>query len=856
MSNCGELSGNARGGMGMRSSTSTTSYRNMGETNPRLPQEVGPEIPDLDFEARDDAGALPLQRAKRNKIVPSHRRLMFMLSMAVVPEERAAFRQRFRDAKSSHDSAASLPSRMVGATPLGWIASAYECEPYQLTHARDMFPTSRIESEFLNEFYILDVILNRALKPINGNNNKKKGGAGKRPPADYNVVRPVLAYKEIDLSTDFDIFYRAVILFLPQSGIFYCHRERRHGDVGKPGTFLAHDMSWLRLQKKSTPPFQFGSDGYVKCFYDVGEYECRVRNRTRVPRPYVTAWRISMRKTDPVQAGFRTIYRAIQCKDSEGPMVPPDVVSGWDVDGVSVESRRAQYNKFLAKANSAKQHGRHYVDGCHHYRLPDACWIIDPEETPYVDIWIDITDEDNGSGARNRQSVVMIRNVLSMPESPDVNNAMLLEGISSTLAAFRKSESTSAARGKTNDYGRMVPIGTRVPETGRGTLPFAANKHFREHTLRNLVANLASVGRQCFPQVYAGIRDVEGDSGLAPVQLMNGLPAKLSRSNYVDDFDEVDRHGDDDGGDHDLYCALRNASSSHIDGDEAEDACGDQDDVAMKADAAMIDAAMKSATTSSLCNLGGDETPFSVGVHEAILSGSEGRARVGYTIDMSINLGNSSHFDVNDASQGYSVWTEDFPGTGKNWYFVMPNVYGHRYHKNRQDDALGRGRYEGVAVKLGHGVAISWDGRLIRHCTSISHPDGMDVGRVGTVGNQKFTNHLYGTFTAAKEKIVRAGRYLSAEKFSATNRKRNAQGDDNAEDEGVEVVRKKKRRKDRKKRGKLRTKSDVPLTPIVTINVSDGNSGGGTVLTVCSQQPAHVSPMATMETSVPRKRRR
>ena len=30
----------------------------------------------------------------------------------------------------------------------------------------------------------------------------------------------------------------------------------------------------------------------------------------------------------------------------------------------------------------------------------------------------------------------------------------------------------------------------------------------------------------------------------------------------------------------------------------------------------------------------------------------ERRRRVGYTIDMSINLGNSSHYDMNDASQG------------------------------------------------------------------------------------------------------------------------------------------------------------------------------------------------------------
>ena len=130
------------------------------------------------------------------------------------------------------------------------------------------------------------------------------------------------------------------------------------------------------------------------------------------------------------------------------------------------------------------------------------------------------------------------------------------------------------------------------------------------------------------------------------------------------------------------------------------------------------------------------------------------------------------------------------------------------------------------------------------------------MGRVGTVGNQTFTNHLYGTFTAAKEKIVRAGRYVSAEKFRAANRKRNAKRDDNSEDEGVEVVKKKKRRKDRKKRGKLRTNADIPLTPIVTINVCDGNSGGGAVLTVCSQQPAHVSPMAMMDAPIPRKRRR
>jgi hypothetical protein len=32
---------------------------------------------------------------------------------------------------------------------------------------------------------------------------------------------------------------------------------------------------------------------------------------------------------------------------------------------------------------------------------------------------------------------------------------------------------------------------------------------------------------------------------------------------------------------------------------------------------------------------------------------------VGYTVDVSIDLGNTSHVDVHDGSQGYSVWREE-----------------------------------------------------------------------------------------------------------------------------------------------------------------------------------------------------
>ena len=111
-------------------------------------------------------------------------------------------------------------------------------------------------------------------------------------------------------------------------------------------------------------------------------------------------------------------------------------------------------------------------------------------------------------------------------------------------------------------------------------------------------------------------------------------------------------------------------------------------------------------------------------------------ARVACTMDVSCDLANASHMDVNDAGPGFAVWTETFPGSAKNWYFVLPNVYGvdRRTEKTRQ--------FAGVAIRLNHGVAVSWDGRQVRHCsTSVT-----DVGRHG--------NHVFGVFSAPKVRLV------------------------------------------------------------------------------------------------------
>ncbi|KAI2500230.1 hypothetical protein MHU86_14237 [Fragilaria crotonensis] len=87
-----------------------------------------------------------------------------------------------------------------------------------------------------------------------------------------------------------------------------------------------------------------------------------------------------------------------------------------------------------------------------------------------------------------------------------------------------------------------------------------------------------------------------------------------------------------------------------------------------------------------------------------------------------------------EGRRGFSVWTEDFPNSNKTWYFVLPNLRGQFPDSDRE--------YQGVAIKLAHGVLISWDGRVVRHCTSVRDKPNRDV---------------CGTFFAAKTRVVRQG---------------------------------------------------------------------------------------------------
>ena len=76
----------------------------------------------------------------------------------------------------------------------------------------------------------------------------------------------------------------------------------------------------------------------------------------------------------------------------------------------------------------------------------------------------------------------------------------------------------------------------------------------------------------------------------------------------------------------------------------------------------------------------------------AAIAGDEDGNRVGFSIDTSCDLGNSSHYDSNDASQWFSVWTKDVSGMGDNWCFVIPNVHGTL--------PGGSGQFDGLVIKL------------------------------------------------------------------------------------------------------------------------------------------------------------
>jgi len=83
------------------------------------------------------------------------------------------------------------------------------------------------------------------------------------------------------------------------------------------------------------------------------------------------------------------------------------------------------------------------------------------------------------------------------------------------------------------------------------------------------------------------------------------------------------------------------------------------------------------------------------------------------SINVSVNLANAAHYDMNDESIGAAVWVEKSPHVEMDVYFIFPNVSVKDSTNKMQN---------GLLIKLKDGCTISWNGNSLGHCTSM-HSD-------------------------------------------------------------------------------------------------------------------------------------
>jgi hypothetical protein len=88
-----------------------------------------------------------------------------------------------------------------------------------------------------------------------------------------------------------------------------------------------------------------------------------------------------------------------------------------------------------------------------------------------------------------------------------------------------------------------------------------------------------------------------------------------------------------------------------------------------------------------------------------------------------INFANEFHYDPDDISITFAYWVERYPGAAKNWYLVFPNMIVHK------DGIV----HKGLRIELCDGAGVEWDGRIMKHSTTISEPGVTEDGKVNDV---------------------------------------------------------------------------------------------------------------------------
>ena len=128
-----------------------------------------------------------------------------------------------------------------------------------------------------------------------------------------------------------------------------------------------------------------------------------------------------------------------------------------------------------------------------------------------------------------------------------------------------------------------------------------------------------------------------------------------------------------------------------------------------------------------------------------IMGGPDTASFLSNSVFISEDLGNAVHQDINDECKCVCIWTETSRGWARNWYFIMPDVVV-QYPFILEDGQVVMKTYQGIAVKLYDGIIISWDGRVIRHGTTVT--------RTNPPSKVIKTNHTYGCVYVAKNSVI------------------------------------------------------------------------------------------------------
>jgi hypothetical protein len=178
----------------------------------------------------------------------------------------------------------------------------------------------------LLEFLVLDAVLARSRthpKPL----CNMRGAT---------VDKPLKMYVNDDALLDpcHDARFRAMVVVLPEAGVFYCHRERRKACVGVLNSLVPLDMNWLRTLRNGSSLKRFAKNGYIPQLWE-GDGDCIWKWKINGGSP---AFNIPFGLFSSLSSavcrfnncGTKTVYHLQQCADEDSPRLPPDFINGED----------------------------------------------------------------------------------------------------------------------------------------------------------------------------------------------------------------------------------------------------------------------------------------------------------------------------------------------------------------------------------------------------------------------------------------------------------------------------------------------------------------------------------------------